>query len=417
LNLAGDGGSFALVTPSGIVTDEGGKQLREALFESKIRFLYEFENRKKIFPDMDSRNKFVLLVVDKIAPTKSFPAAFYLHEIEALGGKMEHEKFVEIPVDLVGICAPESLSIPEVRNNRQLEVFSWLYQTHPLLSDEKKSWSVALVSEFHRTADSDLFRTDGKGWPLIEGKNFHQFIPDFEKTTYTIDQKEGLKRAQKHREFKENNVQIHDVVRLAFRDVASSTNVRSAIACIVPPHTFNSNKAPLMIPQVALDQNLEQYQRRIACLAGIFNSFVFDFLIRQRVSINLNFFYVYQTPIPSEIDNGVANQIAKISARLSSLNEKFKDFASTVGVKCGPLSMKERIELTAKLNALVARHYGLSREQLEVILQSFEGFDEDKELVNMKEIEWDDSLIRRLNGEVRKRVLSYFVNYIPKKSE
>lgn len=80
---------------------------------------------------------------------------------------------------------------------------------------------------------------------------------------------------------------------------------------------------------------------------------VFDFLIRTRISMNLNFFYIYQTPIPASLDGKIAKQIIEASARLSSIDERFKDFASVLGVECGPLTMKERVELTAKLNALV----------------------------------------------------------------
>lgn len=122
MNLAGEGGSFALVIPSGIVTDEGGKQLREALFEGRIRAMFEFENRQGIFPDVHRSYKFVLLVADKTTPTDSFPAAFYLHHIEALERKTEQEKFVEIPIELVKISAPESLSIPEaIRENKAIK--------------------------------------------------------------------------------------------------------------------------------------------------------------------------------------------------------------------------------------------------------------------------------------------------------
>ncbi|MEM3784102.1 MAG: hypothetical protein QXY88_03615, partial [Candidatus Bathyarchaeia archaeon] len=418
LSLAGDGGSFALVIPSGIVTDEGGKQLREALFEGRIRTIYEFENRKGIFPDIDCRYKFVLLVADKAEPTGSFPAAFYLHDIEALEGKVEQEKFVEVPTELVKISAPESLSIPEVRNKKQLEVFSWLYKNHPLMSDEKKGWSVALISELHRTNDSDILRSDGKGWPFMEGKHFHQFIPDFEKSIFTIIPEVGLKRTSKRKEYHGINKDVHESVRLAFRNVASSTNVRSFVACILPPKCFCSNSACIILPKKneAIITGRE-YLGMQAYLAGLVNSMVFDFLIRTRITMNLNFFYIYQTPIPVSLNSEIAKQIIETSTRLSSIDDRFKDFASSLGVKCGPLSMKERVELTAKLNALVAKHYGLSREQLEVILQSFEGFEEDKELVNMKEVKWDDTLIRKFNGEVRKRVLSYFDQLNSEQSE
>ena len=79
-----------------------------------------------------------------------------------------------------------------------------------------------------------------------------------------------------------------------------------------------------------------------------------------------------------------------------------------MGVSFGPLSMKERLEITAELNALVARHYGLAREELAVILDSFASFEEDPELERMEEIRWGDALIRKFNGEVRRRVMGYF---------
>lgn len=63
------------------------------------------------------------------------------------------------------------------------------------------------------------------------------------------------------------------------------------------------------------------------------------------------------------------------------------------------------------------KHYGLNREQLEVILQSFDGFEEDKDLVNIKEVVWNDTLIRKFNGEVRKRVLPYFDQLTSKENE
>lgn len=79
-----------------------------------------------------------------------------------------------------------------------------------------------------------------------------------------------------------------------------------------------------------------------------------------------------------------------------------------MGVSCAALSMKQRLEMTAELNGLVARHYRLTREELAVILDSFTSFEEDSELENMEEIKWGDALIRKFNGEVRQRVMGYF---------
>ena len=38
-----------------------------------------------------------------------------------------------------------------------------------------------------------LFKTDNSGWPLLEGKNFHQFLPDYEKPIFSVNPaKRGL---------------------------------------------------------------------------------------------------------------------------------------------------------------------------------------------------------------------------------
>ncbi len=409
MRLLAGGGSLAVVVPSGIVTDEGAKPLREKLFEGQIRGILEFENRRGIFPDVDGRMKFALLIWDKDNPVQAFPAAFYLQDALSLEGKAEQDKFLEMPMELVRICAPESLSIPEVRSERHLEVFAKLYQENPLLGDPKKGWQVGLVRELDRTNDSDLFRSDGHGWPLLEGKCFHQFLPDFEKPSFTIDPDRGLKRTARCRDYKDGmNGFLHMMPRLAFRNVARSTDIRSLISCVLPPQVFCPHSVAIVIPFVNGKPEKNNYCDMINYLSGIFNSFVFDFLIRARVSMNLSFFYVYQTPVPANYHNNIAKKIMQLAARLSSPDEHFRELADAVGVPFGPLTMKERLEQTAELNALVARHYGLSREDLVVILDSFTSFVEDPDLENLEEIKWSDVLMRKFNGEVRQRVMKYF---------
>ncbi|WP_273271935.1 hypothetical protein, partial [Methanothrix sp.] len=409
MRLLAKGGTLSVVVPSGIVTDEGARPLREKLFEGKIRGIFEFENRKGVFPDVDGRMKFALLFWDRDEPVPVFPAAFYLHEVDALDGKTEQDKFLEMPMDLVRICAPDSLSIPEVRSRRHLQVFAKLYRDHPLLGDAKKGWHVGLVRELDRTNDSDLFRSDGQGWRLIEGKCFHQFLPDYGRPDFTVDPDQGLKRTARCRDYKDGmNGFLHMMPRFVFRNIARSTDIRSLISCILPPQVFCPHSVANVIPFVNGKVERDRYCEIISYLSGIFNSFAFDFLIRARVSMNLSFFYVYQTPVPADYQNITANKIKRIAARLSSPDERFRELAEAIGVPFGPLTMKERLEMTAELNALVARHYGLSREDLAVILESFASFEEDPGLESLEEIKWSDTLMRKFNGEVRRRVMGYF---------
>jgi hypothetical protein len=415
LSLLARNGSLALVIPSGIVSNESAKDLRQIiLLQNRVRYLYEFENTNGIFADVHRSYKFVLLVVDKTAPVGEFDAAFYLHDIDSLNDRAkERENYVRMSGELIKKVSPSSLSIPEVRGENEIEIFKKLYEKHTLLSHgvDNGQWNVAFIQEINRTSGSGLFRTDGKGWPLFEGKCFHQFIPDYEKHQFTIKPDEGLQWTSKIREYQQFNKQIHNICRLAFRDVAASTNVRAMIACIVPGHTFTPNTAPLVVPRyrgrLLLDK---KYYTMILYLAGIFNSTVFDFMIRRRITMHLNFFYLEQTPIPQEIGNKLANEIMHLAARLSCCDDRFTDLADAVGVKVSALTINERIDLTAKLDACVAHHYGLNHEEYEYIVHTFDAFEEDKKIrtLGIGQVQWDDSLIRKFNGEMRKRALELF---------
>lgn len=410
MNLLSKDGTLSIILPFGVLGNEGASVVRKSMLQKRIRGLFEFENAEGIFPDVDRRYKFVLLIIDNKESTGNFPAAFYLQDIAALDEEKEKERFVTITNDFVRLVSPETNSIPEVANSQDITICTKIYHRNPLFANGiRKSWEFTILRELHKTESAGLFRTDGKGWPLIEGKHFHQFLADYEKPEFTVRPEEGLRKTAKIRELHTLNHNFHDVPRIVFRAVASSTNVRSMIACILPKNVFTTHSVFIVLPrllgQLSLDKN---YFEIIAYLAAILNSTVFDFLIRLRVTMNISFFHVYQTPIPADFDNATGKQIIAIAARLSSIDKRFDEFAKSLNVPFGPLTVKDRLDLTARLDALVAYHYGLNRQEYEHILNTFYGFVEDQNLQNISDVIWDDSLIKRLNGEVRKRALSVY---------
>ena len=144
--------------------------------------MLEFENKNAIFP-IDRSLKFVLLVWQRKKPSEKFRAAFYLQNIQSLTKDSEREKFVDIPIELVRKISTDSLSIPEVHGRFELQVLSRLFDKHSVLSSKDRKWTVEFVDEFH---DKDSFLPPGKGWPIITGNSFQQFMPDFEKPEFSI---------------------------------------------------------------------------------------------------------------------------------------------------------------------------------------------------------------------------------------
>ena len=410
MGLLTKGGVLAVVVPSAILTNEGAKDLRKALLNMRIVSIYEFENRQKIFPDVDSRYKFVLLTSSNSKTALKFDAAFYLHNITSLDGKTEQEKFLSIPVELIHLTSPKVLAVPEVRSSKDVDILNYLYRRHKCVRDglDNGKYTIGFVSELHRTNDSRLFRRDGRGWPLIEGKNFHQFIPNYSRTKFTILPEDGLNKTKMIRKYKNKNNEIHNSNILTFRGVASATNVRTMISCIMPPQRFFTDSSALIILQH--NDNLvlgKRYYKMILYLTAIFNSMTFDYLIRLKSNTRINFFIVDGITIPQDCTSKIAQKIISLSGILSMQDEGFVEIAKSLQFHVKKLNLQQRISVTAETDALVAHHYGLDRTQYEYVLSTFKP-KKQKDLYSTSE--WSDSIIHTLNYEIKKQSLKFYDN-------
>jgi hypothetical protein len=66
----------------------------------------------------------------------------------------------------------------------------------------------------------------------------------------------------------------------------------------------------------------------------------------------------------------------ELSGRLAAVDDRYADWADEVGVEYGPLDDEEKQDKIYELDAVVAHLYGLSREHVEVIFETFhDGWD------------------------------------------
>ena len=151
--------------------------------------------------------------------------------------------------------------------------------------------------------------------------------------------------------------------RVAFRDVTNRTNSRTVIACLVPPRTPLTHTAPyLVFPNGGPKDE--------AYVLGVLNSLPFDWQARRYVESHLTYFILDLLCFPP--DDAVDHEgIAERAARLSCVDERYSAFASEAGVEWGPLRAGERDRLRAEIDALVARAYGLSADELEFLFADF----------------------------------------------
>lgn len=202
---------------------------------------------------------------------------------------------------------------------------------------------------------------------LQEGKFFHQF-----------DDRWGA--APRYVVRLNNLLDKRDVAeparyyRAALRKIARSTDERTGITTVLPPGVvFADSTISEMTPWA-----------RPAAIAlrhvGLVNSFVFDWLLRQRVGANVNIFLVRQVLVP-ELGSAdcllihaalrlTCNHAGYEALWREQLGAEWREPAApmTWPVLEGPTA---RGAVRAAIDAVVAHAYGLDRKQFEHVLASF----------------------------------------------
>lgn len=422
------GGHCGIVIPSGIYTDLGAKGLRDLLFEhTRIQGLFCFENRKEIFEGVHRSFKFVVLTFEKtsvprlqlvgennssappddlLASTRTgalgttrFPAAFMRHDVADLE-RFPSEGALWLDVKLIKRLSPDAHAVMEFKSLLDVQVAERML-SQPLLGETiAGTWNLHLEREFHMTDDSKELFESAPGpnrFPLWEGKQLHQFNADFGAPRYWIDQTKARaalvspRLRMLARQFRALGMEgepdadcvalNHTSYRLAFRDVARNTDERTMIATVLPPNRYCPHTVSL--EQVYADEvtngknisttALDAEQR--LCLTAGFNSFVFDWFIRQSVTAHISFFFVYCAPMPRlTAADPRFGPIVLRAARLICITSEFDTLAQEAGLRDhrdGATDPAERARLRAELDGLVAHLYGLSEEEFMHILTTF----------------------------------------------
>jgi hypothetical protein len=362
------GGRSGVVIPSGIYTDLGTMKLREMLFaQTRITGLFGIENRKGVFEGVDSRFKFCVLTFAKDGDTKAFPAAFMRHDVSELATFPNADSLI-LDVSLIRRLSPDSISIMEFRSTRDITILEKML-SYPLLGNiDDASWRLELHREFNMTDDAALFdseKTPG-ALPLYEGKMIWHFTDRLAQPRFWVREEAG--RQSLNLQSGSTVVPGYRKHRLAYRSIASNTNERTLVSTVIPP-CFTGNS-------LNVAENLD-HQTNLFCIS-IFNSFCIDWVVRLKVTTNVNMFYIYQLPIPRlTSDHPSFRPLVERTARLVGTSAKFNDLLRDVfGAKAtyqthGVDGEPERKRLRAEIDALVAQLYNLTEEEFQYILATF----------------------------------------------
>ncbi len=168
-------GRAGLVVPTGIAADATNQHFFRHLVESgRLVSLYDFENRKKLFPAVDSRMKFCLLTLrgdlasgERRAASGEELAEFAFFCQDAADLRDAERRFTLSPQDL-RLLNPNTGTAPIFRSRRDAELTKHIYRRVPVLVHEGKGkagnpWGVEFRQGlFNMSSDSHLFRTRGE---------------------------------------------------------------------------------------------------------------------------------------------------------------------------------------------------------------------------------------------------------------
>ena len=418
MSLIKPDGFVGLLTPSGIYADKtAARFFKSVSTKGRVGGLFDFENKKIFFKDVHASFKFCALILG--GEERRFDqteCAFFLRDTKTVHD--EDRCFPLTPDDFARVN-PNTSTAPVFRRRRDAEVTRYIYEWYPVLVNRARKrvravWPMKYTTMFHMANDSHLFRTaeqlDEEGFYPVEGNRWKKgqelYLPLYQgRMIWHFDHRANSVRVNPestHNPYLSEEVTqaqhadpsflpqtqywvpAHNVeaalpqsrgYALGFRDITNPTNERTVIASIVPQvgcgHTL-----PVLIP-AECDFDGES----TACLLANLNSFVFDYIARQKVqATHLTWYIVEQLPViaPDAYDQKFGNKTARDLIRdhvlrLTCTAHDMTPFARDLGYDGPPFSWdeEERRHLRARLNALYFHLYCLSRDDAQYILDTF----------------------------------------------
>ncbi|MDE2126265.1 MAG: N-6 DNA methylase [Armatimonadetes bacterium] len=284
-------GAAGVIVPTGIATDDTTKFFFADITNARaLKSLYDFENRKALFPAVDSRMKFSLLTMVGVgAAVTAAEFVFFAHGTEDLA---DPQRRFTLTAEDIALLNPNTRTCPVFRSKRDAELTKSIYRRVPILirdSDPRGNpWRIKLSRMFDMSTDSHLFRTrdelhaahgvmhgnswqvtttvevngrdvsEGRWLPLYEAKLFHQFdhrfatyapsdsnavqIEDDRKTDptvqvmprYWVHEDEVAEQLDICTERERERERERESNCLVVRLISRSTDIRTIISAVIP---------------------------------------------------------------------------------------------------------------------------------------------------------------------------------------
>ena len=406
-------GRVGAIVPTGIATDDTTKHLFGHLVENQqLASLYDFENRRVIFPGVHRNQKFCLLTLTGTQRTAA-EANFAFFALDPADLDDTGRQFTLNSEDF-SLLNPNTKTCPIFRTVRDAEITKRIYRRLPVLINESdpdgNPWNISLQAMFHMANDSGLFRTgdelesrefvlegnrfispagssdarDGSDvyLPLYEGKMAtffdHRAADVFKSKTAVSRQNQADYLSSEEKQDPNRQAQplywvqastVRERIspdsnwNLGFNDVTSSTNGRTVVCTALPLVAVGHSEPIIHTPNEP------------GFLLVALNSFVLDYTARQKVGGNhLTFGIIKQLPVVCPHTARLhASRITPAVLELSYTAWDMAQFGEDLGYHGPPFRWDEerRSLIRAELDALMFHLYGVNRDDVAYIMDTF----------------------------------------------
>ncbi len=406
-------GRAGIIVQSDIATSDTYKEFFvDILTKDQLVSLYDFVNTEGIFPAVHrSHPHFCLLTISQDKNLLPSDFSFWNTNVGHLEESVRH---FTLTTDDLKLLNPNSRTCPVFRSERDASLTKAIYRRVPVLIEHgpplKNPWGINLTTMFHMSNDFPLFRThaalENEGWHksetafrradqqflrLYEGRMGHQY--NYRYATQPAGELQEVKEEQLRDPeftvapqywapasetadwFARREISC-DTALLGFRRVTNNTNERTVIATLLPFGPASYGWILCLGPKC----------EELLFLLSNFNSFVFDYLLRNSLSqpsIPQGTFeqipclppQVYRAICPWESRQTVGEWVSKRALELIYTSVELTPFANEMRFTGPPFvwDAKRRFHLRCELDAAFFHLYGLTRDDIAYVMDTFSG--------------------------------------------
>jgi hypothetical protein len=412
-------GCLGMIVPSGIATEATTRTYFDTLMiDRSLSSFWEFENEGFFTAGKGHMLRFGLLTVEGAKRPKR--AADFFFQGQSITELSDPERHFSLTRDEIFHINPNTRTCPIFKTRRDASIAKEVHSRVPILLNESNSaevrdgeWGVALWSMFHMTSDAGIFRTakdlvseeatrNGTEWatkagerlvPLVEAKTIYiathrhgDFAGQDGERSHRLPEVPQAQLEMPHFAVTpywwvpENAVTERMVARskrewlLVWRDVTDArASIRTVISAIIPRYGVG-NSLSLLDCGAAIDG---------VVLFGALSTFVVDFMARQRIAgLHLNFVQMKQLPLVRRTvtdayyiwaDGVFVDWLRPRVLELVYNAWDLEPFARDLDYLGPPFRWNpdRRFQLRCELDAAFFHLYGLARDDVDYIMDTF----------------------------------------------